>query len=629
VAGIVGAVTGNGLGVSGMAPGARIMPVEVIGPNALGSTTGLARGIDWAVDNGATVINMSLGTLGSSSDPVLQVAVAHALYLEIPLIAAVGNDGPTTNRISYPAAYPGVIGVGNIDWNKGIAATSTRGDWVDVVAPGSIIMSTLNVGSLEWGRYGWLNGTSMAAPHVAAAMAILRQRQPNMNAVELTELLYSTAQDLGVSGWDNAYGHGLIRPVTALQQPVKAASTRGVGSTFHPIAPTRVLDTRAGTSAAIQPREAREVNVGKELGTQKVIMPEGAVAIAYNLTIPNPAMAGHLRVMPGNTAFTSASAINVAPGQSIANGLVVKIDQSQEIRVYNAVGQPVHAIVDVLGFFLPANLTNPLAEPAQAAGSRFTPITPTRVHDSDLAVGGRLAPGETRTIAVHTGIEGQKGVIPVGTRAIAYNITVVEPGSAGHLRVMPGDVAETDSSAINWANPNDRIANGLVVGVSADRAIRVRNWAPTPVRILVDIVGYYGMSGALFFPVSPARLYDSRQPQPLPGAVPPGTERAIFAGDGRDAVGGVITPNVVPSGSTAIAYNITVPLAGPTTGGHLRLWPDGIARPNASVINWPAGIGATRANGLVVGVSTQRWVRTYNGSSAPNHVIVDALGYYG
>ncbi len=77
-----------------------------------------------------------------------------------------------------------------------------------------------------------------------------------------------------------------------------------------------------------------------------------------------------------------------------------------------------------------------------------------------------------------------------------------------------------------------------------------------------------------------------------------------------------------------MAYNVTVPLSGVTPGGHLRLWPDGIARPNASVINWAAGVSSTRANGLVVGLSDQRNVRVYNGSGAPRHVIVDALGYY-
>ncbi|MCB0915710.1 MAG: S8 family serine peptidase [Actinobacteria bacterium] len=621
VAGTIGAITGNGIGVSGMAPGARVMPVEVIPPSGSGDTTTLARGIDWAVDNGATVLNMSLGTLGSPSDPVLEVAVAHAQYLDAVLVAAVGNDGPTTNRISYPAAYPDVIGVGNIDSAKNIASSSTRGNYVDVVAPGTATISTVNVGSPEWGRYGWFSGTSMATPHVTAAMALLRQHQPAMTRGELANLLTSTAQDLGTPGWDSTYGYGLIRPVNALQFPVKPVTPAGVGSVFYPIDPARVLDTRTDPTGQIAPREAREVFVGAEAGSGAPVVPDGAVAIAYNLTIPNPAVNGHLRVMPGSTAYTAASAINVAAGQNIANGLVVQIDAYREIRVYNALGQPADAVVDVLGYFLPQGSENP------PGGSLFNPIDPTRVHDSDVS-GGRLQPGETRVIGVHTGIDGQQNVVPVGTEAIAYNITVVEPGSAGHLRVMPGDVKSTESSAINWLNPMDKIANGLVVKVAPDRTIAVYNAAGTDVRILVDVVGYYTDTGQLFYPISPARAYDSRQPQPQPGAMLPGTERAVYVGDGRDGVGNVTSPNVVPAGASAMAYNITVPLSAPSPGGHLRLWPDGIPKPNASVINWPVGGDDTRANGLLVGISDQRWVRVYNGSSASNHVIVDVLGYY-
>ena len=219
-------------------------------------------------------------------------------------------------------------------------------------------------------------------------------------------------------------------------------------------------------------------------------------------------------------------------------------------------------------------------------------------------------------------------MIPVGTTAVAYNITVVEPQVAGHLRVMPGDVPETNSSAINWFLPGDKIANGLVVRVAADRSVNVNNRSGGAVRFLLDIVGYYGAGGALFYPVAPARLYDSRQPLPQQGALSPYLERTVYAGDGRDTLGTVISRDVVVPGSTALAYNITLPVSGSSTGGHLRLWPANQARPESSVLNWPTVGATTRANGLVVGLSTDRKVKVYNGSSDANHVIIDALGYY-
>ena len=623
VAGIVNAVTDNGIGVSGFARDARLMPIQVISKAGTGNTTDLAAGIIWALDNGATVLNMSLGTLGSPSDPVLAAAVASALRMGVPVVAAVGNDGPTNNRVAYPAAYDGVIGVANVDYTKTVATSSTRASYVDVAAPGSSVLSTVDIPDPVLGTpYGLMSGTSMATPHVAAAVAMLRQRQPAMTPAQLATLLTSTAEDRGAVGWDPEYGFGVVRPLTALKSPVLPPPA-AVGSTFVPIDPARVLDTR--TDQPIPTGTARTVSVASEVDAVGTpvgeVVPAGASAIAYNLTVPNPAAAGHLRVMPGDTAFSSASAINFTTGQTIANGLTVKIDASRQIRLFNAAGAPVDAVVDVVGYFLPAGVPNP-------TGGRFTPVAPVRVYDSGGAGVALLAPGETRNIKVDTGLQGQQNVIPVGTTAVAYNITVVEPQVAGHLRVMPGDVPETNSSAINWFLPGDKIANGLVVRVAADRSVNVNNRSGGAVRFLLDIVGYYGAGGALFYPVAPARLYDSRQPLPQQGALSPYLERTVYAGDGRDTLGTVISRDVVVPGSTALAYNITLPVSGSSTGGHLRLWPANQARPESSVLNWPTVGATTRANGLVVGLSTDRKVKVYNGSSDANHVIIDALGYY-
>lgn len=626
VAGIIAATANNGIGIAGLARDAKIMPVQVIGSSGLGNTTDMAAGVVWAVDNGATVINISLGTLGSVSDPVLDVAVADALRRGVAVVAAAGNDGPTSNRVSYPAAYPGVIGVANVDDTKTVVPSSTRASFVDVAAPGNAVISTVVTAS-EYGPYGWMTGTSMASPQVAAAVAMLRQRQPYFNPAQLTTLLTSTAEDRGVAGRDDTYGYGIIRPLVALQQSVQPPPPPGEGTTFYPIDPARALDTRQSTPIAAG--AARSVAVGREAGTGREIVPLGATAIAYNITVPSPGGPGHLRVMPGDVAYSSASSINFTTSQTIANGLVVKLDSERRIRVYNAAGVPVHAIVDVLGYYLPASQVSPLASDVQVAatGSRFMPIAPVRVYDAALAP-ALLGPGESREVSVATGIGGQTDVVPVGASGVAYNLTVVEPGAAGHLRVMPGDVAETGASAINWFLPNDKIANGLVVHISENRTVNVYNASPVPVRFLLDVVGYYGPNGALFYPIAPARLYDSRQPLPQFGTIAPLAERVVYAGDGRDAVGTVTSANVIPSGAIAMAYNVTVPISGPSSGGHLRVWPANQSLPNASSINWPSAGATTRANGLTVGLSPDRKVKVYNGSGDATNVIVDGLGYF-
>lgn len=601
VAGIVAATAGNGIGIAGVAPAARVMPMMVLDGNGEGYTIDIAAAVLWAVDNGATVINMSLSTTQANAyDPVLAAAVAYATDLGVPVVAAAGNDGLGDNNVPYPAALPGVIGVGNVNPGREVDMTSGHGAWVDVVAPGDMVVSTL-----PGNRYGYLSGTSMAAPHVAATVALVQQRRGVGLGSRAEGILTGTAIDAGPAGRDDRYGYGIVSPVAALRSGGAVPSAPGAGSTFVPVAAARVFNSQLGTPIAA--RRARGVAVTTEVGSGRAVVPAGATAVAYNLTVVDPPNAGHLRVMPGDTAASAASAVNFASRQNIANGLVTRLDGQGRLRLFNGSGAPVHAMIDVVGYFLPG------------AGLGFTPTPPSRVYDSREAGAGDVASGQTREMSVARDLDGRE-IVPAGAGAVAYNITVVSPRVAGHLRVMPGDVETTPTSAINWTVPGERIANGLVTKVSADRTIKVLNASSAPVTVLVDIVGYYAAgSGAQFFPIAPARAYDSRTSQPPSGAVSgalvPGGERRITVAA------------TVPTDATAIAYNVTTPLAAGNPGGHLRVWPSGEARPNASVLNWPTG-GATRANATVVGLGSGRSVDVYNGSPAGADVVVDVLGYY-
>lgn len=441
---------------------------------------------------------------------------------------------------------------------------------------------------------------------------------------------------------------GLVNGTT-YQVQLRAVNALGVGaasaavpvtpgapapSVFFPINPVRVVDTReAAGGTPIASGDTRTFSVANQIavaGGAKDVVPVGAVAIAYNVTVPAGPASGHLRVMPGDTASSASSAINFRVNEAIANGLVVKVDSQRRIRIFNAAGLPVNAIVDVVGYFLPA---------AQApTGGKFTPIVPTRVYDSEQDAGvdatapaGLLDPGETRTVDVLHSMKDGTQVVPTGSQAVAYNITVVRPEVGGHLRVFPGDQASSQASTINWSMPGDVVANGLVVRIAADGTVKVYNATGKPVRFLVDVVGYYRSDrGAQFYPIQPARSYDSRAAQPAPGKLPTGDGltgvpvRVVSVADARDGVGAMAAPSVVPTGATAIAYNVTV--TGTTSGGHFRVFPSDQALPFASVINWP-GAGYTRANGSVVGISTDRKVSIFN-SSAPADGIIDTLGYY-
>lgn len=170
VAGTIAQSTNNGFGVTGVAFGARLMPVKVLNEDGWGTTADVADGIRWAADNGAHVINLSLG--GPRNSRILQSAVDHARKMGVVVVAAAGNTG---SSVGYPGASDGVIGVSATNSDDKLASFSSRGKGVDIAAPGvKVVQQTI----CEKGRNkcvifpGW-NGTSMASPHVAGAAALV------------------------------------------------------------------------------------------------------------------------------------------------------------------------------------------------------------------------------------------------------------------------------------------------------------------------------------------------------------------------------------------------------------------------------------------------------------------------
>jgi thermitase len=164
VAGIAGAVTNNAAGIAGVAPLASIMPVRVLGDDGSGSLIQIANGIIYAVNQGAQVINLSLGSEAGAR--TLQNAIQYAWDRGSVIVAAAGNDNSSVPN--YPAYYPNVIAVASTSPADTKSSFSNYGSWVEVAAPGDTILSTY-----PGSRYAYLSGTSMASPHVAGLAALL------------------------------------------------------------------------------------------------------------------------------------------------------------------------------------------------------------------------------------------------------------------------------------------------------------------------------------------------------------------------------------------------------------------------------------------------------------------------
>jgi type VII secretion-associated serine protease mycosin len=221
VAGTIAALRNNGIGVSGAAPGVKILPVKVL--NCSGYASDVANGIKWAADNGAKVINLSLG--GTTDDAGQDAAIAYARSKGAVVVAAAGNNwfdatcNPLgNNKTSYPGASPGVIGVAAIQSNYTRSCFSNIGAYVDLAAPGTNVLSTYptNLTLTGFAPYASMSGTSMATPYVSAAAALVLSRWPHCKPDYVQKRLQNRARHLGSGTHNNSFGFGLVDPAKAV-----------------------------------------------------------------------------------------------------------------------------------------------------------------------------------------------------------------------------------------------------------------------------------------------------------------------------------------------------------------------------------------------------------------------------
>lgn len=227
-AGVAAAMTNNFTGVAGVSWGARIMPIKALDYSGYGTEADAAAGIIWAADNGAHVINMSMG--GYDDVPVEQQAVQYAWSKGCILVGASGNDD--SSALFFPASYEEVLAVGasneararctSADWFEG---GSNYGNYLDVMAPGNNIMSTWT--DYSGGTYTIASGTSAAAPFAAGTAALLLSHYPSWTNAQVVNQIKMTARDMGAKGWDQYTGWGLVNAYYALTQPPMPSRTLG------------------------------------------------------------------------------------------------------------------------------------------------------------------------------------------------------------------------------------------------------------------------------------------------------------------------------------------------------------------------------------------------------------------
>ena len=383
------------------------------------------------------------------------------------------------------------------------------------------------------------------------------------------------------------------------------------GSSYVPIPPIRVLDTRPayniGLSGTFKANVPRTFAVGGAFG-----IPADAIAVTGNVTIANQTAAGYLSVTPIAVVNPTSSTINFPLGDTRANNLTVPLATNGKLAaVYKApAGKTSHVIVDITGYFLAGN-----------EDATYSTLTPVRVLDTRPAYHIGLSGTFKTAIPRKLQIAGVSGV-PDDATAITGNLTVVGQTKAGYLSITTTSVPNPTTSNLNFPLGDTR-ANGVSVPLNATGELWiVYKAAPGgTTHVVLDVTGYYreDPAGLLFYPLTPGRVLDSRPGKVLSGLSGPfksSTPRRLDIAGHWGA----------PLGAAAVTGNLTV--VGQQAAGYVSATLTSEANPTTSVLNFP--LGDVRANGvtLPLNVGGRSWFVYKASSGKLTHLVLDLSGYF-
>jgi hypothetical protein len=615
VAGVIGAVTNNTLGLASLGWNTHVLPVKV-DFSANNASAQIESGIEWAADNGAKVINLSFG--GVCPDSSILTGIQYAQSKGALVVASAGNGAiyPQLDTLngqddvpSYPAADSGVMAVGATGKDGFRAAYSTDGSYLSLVAPGGSAIPGSPAEDVPLlaptnactpmpgdGCYTTGAGTSFASPEVAATAALILSVNPTLSPTQVAQLITGSADDIGPTGFDIEYGYGMLDPGVALSDTPPV--TPGYG-TYFSLPPARILDTRFGIGAPVG-----KLGPGASLPLQVTgsggVPASGVAAVVMNTTVTNATAQSFLTVWPTGQTRPNSSNLNFRAGQTVPNLVTVKVGANGQVSFYNLSGST-DVLADVAGYYV---------DGSGAAGSTFVPLPPTRIMDTRQS-GGPIAAQTSRDLQV------VGGAVPAGATGIVVNVTAASPTQQGYLTVYPTGESPPNASNLNF-RPNQNVPNLVSVQIGTGGTVSFFNSAGS-VQVIADLQGYFtsagDSSGSRYFPLINHRILDTRSN--VGGFYGPiGTNQ-------QDAVS-VVGQGGVLSGATSAVMNSTV--TSPTATGFLTVYPDGATLPNSSNLNFIPNL--TVANLVTAKIGSDGKDDFYN-SAGTSHAIADVVGYYG
>ncbi|MFF2146775.1 hypothetical protein ACFVWU_29590, partial [Kitasatospora sp. NPDC058190] len=374
--------------------------------------------------------------------------------------------------------------------------------------------------------------------------------------------------------------------------------------------PTRLLDSRDGSGTPkVGANSTTRVQVAGANG-----VPAGATAAVLNVTVTDTTGAGHVTVYAdGSSSVPTTSNVNYVAGQTVPNMVVAPVGAGGYVDVVNT-GPSLDLVVDITGYFVRSS----------AAG--YTPLSPSRLVDTRYGTGAPQSPvgaGQSLPVQIAGAAGGQ---LPAsGITAVALNVTVTNPGTAGHLTVYPGGQQAPNASNLNFT-AGQTVANSVVVPVGSDGTVQVLNAAGSSSDVIVDVVGYYSPTGrSAYLPVTPTRLLDTRDTTKWQyGPLNPWSYVYMPVSSGQ--------PDI-----TAFALNAT--MTDTTSDGHLSVAPDPntlaayqgnyaskLSPPPVSSLNWTAG--GTVPNLVQAPTGANGIIDFWNAAGGTSDLIVDMFGFY-
>lgn len=309
VTGTATASTNNAKGIAGIGQ-STYKHAKVLNSGGSGTWTQVADGVTWCADNGAHVISMSLG--GSGGAQVLLDAINYAWGKGAVIAASAGNSGPCSDCVGFPAAYANTIAVSCTTSSKAFCSFSSEGPEVDLAAPGNAIDSTCYTSDTA---YCSKSGTSMSAPHVAGAAALLKANDTSLTNSQIRSKLEGNAEDLGAAGLDDKFGHGLVRPDLAM-------GGGGGGGASPPGAPESLTAKHKGgpNSGKIQLNwVAPGSNGGAPITDYKVYRGTASNAETFLTSVGNVLTYTDTGLTKGVTYYYKVSAVNSAGEGPLSN----------------------------------------------------------------------------------------------------------------------------------------------------------------------------------------------------------------------------------------------------------------------------------------------------------------------